>query len=60
MSSYKYSFVRAKFQPDTDNESQKTPPMNGHDPQPIKLNSVTLKPTERLIFLIFGEACVAE
>ena len=50
MSSYKYSFLRAKFHPDTDNESQKTPPMNGHDSQPIKLSSVTLKPTERLIF----------
>jgi len=50
MSSYKYSFVRAKFQPDTNNESQKAPPMKGHDPQPIKLSSVTLKPTERLIF----------
>ena len=50
MSSYKYSFVPAKFQPDTNNESQKTPPMNGHDTPPIKLSSVTLKPTERLTF----------
>ena len=64
MSSYKYSFVRAKFHPDTDNESQKTPPMNGHDSQPIKPSSVTLKPpTERLIFPLSprnGKACVAE